>query len=122
MATSVPARGFGLPLRSALWHAALWTWLPALLPVGLGLLQGCDHCLSNYWRSLPIVPGVIGPVLLHLDGAWFFVVGGALALALCSLLALLLRELPPGVAWVPRVVVAGVVALQGIGFAMALRA
>ena len=122
MATSVAPRGLGLPLRTALWQAALWTWLPALLPVGLGLLHGCKHCLSSYCLSLPIVPGVLGPVLLNVDGVWFFVVGGALAITIYARLVLLLRELPRGYAMVARIVVAGVVALQGGGFAMALRA
>jgi hypothetical protein len=122
MESSTAVAPLGLPLRSALWQAALWTWLPALLPLPLGMLRDCDHCLASYAMSLPIVPGVLAAVLLRLDNAWFFVVGVAVALGLYALLVVLLRELPRGLAMVARLVVAAVVAVQAVGFAHALRA
>lgn len=122
MESSAAVPPFGLPLRAALWQAALWTWLPALLPLPLGMLRDCGHCLSSYAMSLPIVPGVLAAVLINIDDAWFFVVGGVVALGLYALLVLLLRELPRGCARVASIVVAVVVALQAVGFASALRA
>jgi hypothetical protein len=121
-ATATASRPFGMPLRAASWRAVSWLWLPALLPLPLGMLSDCSHCVTSYWLSLPIVPGVLAPVLLQLDNAWFFVVGGAVALGLYALLVLLLRELPRGYALAVRLVFAVVVALQAIGFAYALRA
>jgi hypothetical protein len=35
------------------------------------VLRGSDHAAAAYLLSLPIVPGVLVPVLCNLDGAWF---------------------------------------------------
>jgi len=112
----------GLPWRAALGHAAASLWLPVLLPVVTGMLRDCGHCLGNYLRSLPMVPGVLAAVLCGLDGAWFFAVGGAVTLLLFGVLLLLLRELPRRLGWVAQGIVAVLVLFEAVGFAMALRA
>lgn len=120
-ATAGPA-ALGLPWRAALGHAAATLWLPVLLPVVTGMLRDCGHCLGNYLWSLPMVPGALAAVLSGLDGAWFFVVGGAVTLLLFLVLFLLLRELPRRLGFVAQGITAVLIGLEAVGFAMALRA
>jgi len=119
-AAATPA--LGLSWRSALWRAAATVWLPTLAPIVTGMLSGCGHCATSYWLSLPVVPGVLLPLLLQLDDALFFVVGGLVALLLFALTALLLRELPAKAGYAAQAIVALAVAFESVGFAAALRA
>lgn len=100
---------------------ALVLWLPALLPLLCGQLRDCQHCVREYLALLPIVPGVIVPVLLDLRGAWWLVVGALPVFAMGFVLYLLWREAPRAVCAVAAVVVAVVVAAQGFGLCFALR-
>ncbi len=108
--------------RRAMLLAAASVWLPTLLPVVLGMLHDCGHCLCTWWLCMPMVPGALPAVLLQLEDAWFFVVGGAVSLALFGGLALVLRELPRPWSHLAQSVVVLAVAAQAIGFAFALRA
>lgn len=122
MTTGAAAPPLGLPWRRALVRAAATVWLPTLVPVVTGMLSGCGHCASTYWLSLPTVPGLLAPVLLQLDDAPFFVVGGLVALLLFALTALLLRELPAKAGYAAQAIVAIAVAFESVGIAMAMRA
>lgn len=112
----------GLPWSRALVRAACTVWLPTLAPIVSGMLSGCGHCATNYWWSLPTVPGVLAAALAGCDDAWFFVVGGTASLLLFALTSLLLRELPPKLGCAAQAIVALGVAAESIGFAAALRA
>ena len=112
----------GLPWWRALVRAAATVWLPTLVPVAFGMLRDCSHCATNYWLSLPTVPGLLAPVLLQLQDALFFVVGGLVALLLFALTSLLLRELPPKLGYAAQAIVALGVALESVGIAAAMRA
>jgi hypothetical protein len=116
------ANHLGLPARRALLHAAAALWLPALVPIVTGMLRGCPHCQESYLVSLPIVPGILAPVLLNLDDAPFVVCGAAVTLGLLAVLALLLYELPRGLALAVQIVAAVAITFEAIGFAHALRA
>jgi hypothetical protein len=112
----------GMPWRTALLRAATVLWLPPLVPVGLGLLADCGHCGATYLLLLPIVPGVLVPVLLGLDDAWFGIAGAAVTLALFGVVAVALRELPRALAIATQALVSAAVAFEAIGLAYALRA
>lgn len=103
-------------------RAACTVWLPTLAPVVTGMLSGCGHCATNYWLSLPTVPGLLVPALLQLQGALFFVVGGLVALLLFALTTLLLRELPAKLGYAAQAIVALAVGFESVGLAMAMRA
>lgn len=113
---------FGLGWRAALVRAALTVWLPTLVPIVAGMLSGCGHCASTYGRMLPIVPGVLVPVVAGLEHTAFVVVGAVVALALFALTALLLRELPRRLGYFAQGVVALAVAGEAIALAVAMRA
>lgn len=101
--------------------AAATVWLPTLLPVLVGTLADCGHCATSYWRSLPVVPGLLAPAALGLDDAAFFVAGGAATLALLGLVAMARREAPPWLVVVAQVAVALCSGLTALGYAHALR-
>jgi hypothetical protein len=102
-------------------QAALTLWLPVVVPLVTGMLRDCDHCLQNYLLSLPLVPGILVPVLLGLDDALFFVVGGAATL-LCFATVWAVLQLPSPWHRVLQVVVVLAVTAESIGYATALRA
>ncbi len=122
MNTADASSAVGRPWRRALVRAACTVWLPTLVPVAFGMLRDCSHCATNYWLSLPTVPGLLAPVLLQLQDVPFFVVGGLVALLLFALTALLLRELPPKLGYAAQAIVALGVALESVGIAAAMRA
>ena len=122
MSAAAASPALDLPWRRALVRAAATVWLPTLVPIVTGMLSGCGHCATTYWLSLPTVPGLLAPVLLQLDDAPFFVVGGLVALLLFALTALLLRELPPKLGYAAQAIVALAVAFESVGLAMAMRA
>lgn len=122
MNPAIAASSLGLPWRPALVRAACTVWLPTLAPLVAGMLSGCGHCATNYWLSLPTVPGLLVPALLQLQGAPFFVVGGLVALLLFALTALLLRELPAKLGYAAQAIVALAVAFESVGIAAAMRA
>lgn len=122
MSEAAAAPVLGLPWRRALVRAAATVWLPTLAPVVTGMLSSCGHCATTYWLALPTVPGLLAPVLLQLDDAPFFVVGGLVALLLFALTALLLRELPAKAGYAAQAIVALAVAFESVGLAMAMRA
>lgn len=108
--------------RRALALAGLTVWLPVAVPLVVGPLHECGHCVSTYLSCAPIVPGVLAPVLFDLRGAWFYVAGVLVALLLFGGLGLVLRELPRPGSVVAQWVVIVAVALQAYVFALALRA
>ena len=122
MNAAATAPQLGLPARRALVRAVLVVWLPALVPIATGTLRGCGHCLQSYLLSLPLVPGVLAPVLLGLDDAVFFVVAGVVTLLVFVVTALAVYELPRPLARVVELVVVLAVAFEAIGYANALRA
>lgn len=103
-------------------QAALTLWLPVLVPPVTGMLRDCSHCVQSYLQSAVLVPGILVPVLLRLDDAWFGVVGGAATLLLFACLWLLLLELPRRWGWFVQAVVVLAITFEAIGFAHALRA
>lgn len=110
------------PRAWVVWQSAVVLWLPACAPFALGPLHDCGHCAAKYGSVLPIVPGVLVPVLANLQDAGFFVAGALVTLGLFGVLYLGGRELPRGLLWGLRTIVALGVAAQGIGLAFALRA
>ncbi len=103
-------------------RAAAVSWLPALAPIVTGMLRDCGQCLQAYLLSLPLVPGILAPVLLGLDDTLFFVAGGAATLALFGGLTVALRELPRALGLALQATVVLGVAFAAIGYANALRA
>lgn len=102
--------------------AALTIWSPCLVPFVAGPLRECGHCVGTYAACLPIVPGVIVPVLWDFQGAWFFFGGAALfTLGLLGVLALVLREVPRPWSLAVQAVVALAIAAEAYGFASLLR-
>ena len=119
---TAPAAELGLAWRSAMVRAAATLWIPVLVPVVTGMLHECSHCQTTYLLCLPLVPGIVVPVLCNQDDAWFFVVGAVVTLAMFGVTALLLRELPRGLGHVVQAIVVLLIAAESIGFANALRA
>ncbi|MFY9343075.1 MAG: hypothetical protein WAT39_11330 [Planctomycetota bacterium] len=113
---------FGLAARAALLQAACTVWLPVLTPVVTGMLRGSTHAQQMYLLSFPLVPGILVPVLLNLDDAWFFIAGGVVTLALFAVVVLALRELPRKFGFAVQAVVVLAVAAEAIGYTNALRA
>ena len=101
--------------------AAITLWGPALVPLVTGMLRECGHCTQSYLLSLPLVPGIIVPVVLRLDDAGFFVVGGVCTLLAWSGLAVALQRLRRPFAAALQVAVVLAVAAEAIGFAKLLR-
>lgn len=106
------------------WHtgrrAALALWLPALLPFLCGPLTECGHCVRLYLLCLPLLPGFLPPMLLRLDGAWFFVVAALGTVTALVGLFVLLRAAGRHWRWVALVV--GVLAgVNALGLAAQLR-
>jgi len=107
--------------RRACVRAAATLWLPTLLPVLTGALADCGHCATSFWRSLPVVPGLLAPVAMGLDDAAFFVAGGAATLALFGVVVLALVEAPRWLAVAAQAAVALLSGLTALGYAHALR-
>jgi hypothetical protein len=101
--------------------AALTIWGPCLAPFVAGPLRECDHCVGTYAACLPIVPGVILPVLCNFQSAWFFVAAALVTLALLGVLSLALRELPRPWSLGVQAVVAVAIGAEACGFASLLR-
>lgn len=94
---TVPAAG-GSALRS-LARAAAILWLPAGLPLFLGPLSECGHCVRIYWMVVPIVPGFIARMVV--PDAVGIALAAVLTLLLLAGLTLALRRLPqPAARWV----------------------
>lgn len=110
------------PARGVLVRAAGALWLPVLVPLATGMLRGCGHCQASYLLSLPLVPGVLPPALVGLDGAAFFVAAGVVTLAAFAALAAALHALPRALGHVVAGLAAAAVAFEAIGYAHALRA
>jgi hypothetical protein len=102
--------------RRAFGLAALWWWLPVMVPALLGLLSGRVPCLGTYLLNTPFVPGIVPAVLSGAPGVWFFVVGGAASAAGFMLLSLMFREVPSPWIRVIQWAAAGVSAGQGFLF------
>ena len=118
-ATRVPPTERSWPRAFLL--AAVPVWLPTLTPFGLGMLRESEHAAASYAKCLPIVPGVLVPLLMELPGAWFFAVGGLATLVLASVLAVALRELPRPWSFAAQGVVALAVSAEAVGFASLLQ-
>ena len=118
-ATRVPPAERSWPRAFLL--AAVPVWLPTLTPYGVGMLRESDHAAASYAKSLPVVPGVVVPLLLELPGAWFFAVGGLATVVLASVLAVALRELPRPWSLGAQAVVALAVSAEAVGFASLLQ-
>lgn len=101
--------------------AALTSWGPCLVPFVAGPLHECSHCVHTYAVCLPIVPGVIVPVLCNLDDAWFFVAGALVALAVFSTLTFVLRELPRPWSLGVQAIAALAIGAEAYGFASLVR-
>jgi hypothetical protein len=110
---AAPSRG------QALLAAAVVLWAPVATPL---LVLGDWHGGAAYFHWLPIVPAVLAPALLHLDGVWFAVAGGIGTLLLFVMLFACERDLPLGLRWLVRAVAMLAVAAEAVGFAAALRA
>jgi hypothetical protein len=107
--------------RRALVGTAATLWLPTVLPLFAGPLRECDHCVGNYAALLPVVPGVLAPTLLQLDGATFGLVAGGVTLALFGIVYAFWRELPRWLLPVAVAIAASLIGLEAFGFAVALR-
>ena len=112
------------PVRSwprAAGLTAATLWLPCLVPFVAGPLGECRHCIATYAACLPMVPGVLAPVLIDAQSAWFFVFGGVVTLAMGAVVAVVLREMPWPWSLGVQVVVAVLIGCEALGFASLLR-
>ena len=96
-------------------------WLPCLLPVLLGMLRDCSHCLSTYAKLFAMVPGVLLPILLELEDGWFVLGGAGATLSLLVGLYLAARELPRPGLYALQVVVLVAVSVEATLLATLLR-
>ena len=119
---SASAAGGELPRswRRALWIAAGTLWVPTAVPLVLGMPGDSGGALRDYLLSLPLIPGIVVPVLCGLDGFWLVLAAALPALAAFGVLAVLARELPRPLLYVVQGVVMTLVACESIGFAYAL--
>ena len=67
----------------SLLRAVAWLWLPTLLPLAVGPLSECGHCVRTYLMLMPLVPGTVG---LMVRNAWGMVLAVLLSLALLAAL------------------------------------
>jgi hypothetical protein len=109
------------PRRRALGLAAATVWGPCLLPLLLGLLRDCSHCLATYAKLFVIVPGVLLPVLTEQNGAWFGAWGCAATLALLVGSYCAARELPRRWLYAIQASAVVLVGLESVALAYALR-
>ena len=119
-AAPVAAAPLRTPRRAAT-IAAATLWLPCLAPAFLGLLRDSSYCVSTYFKLFAMVPGVLVPVLMRLEGAWFGAAGGAVTLALLLGLYHAARWLPSRWLHALQALVMALVALEAIGLGYALR-
>ena len=119
---SVATEALPRPHRHALKLMALTLWLPCVVPILLGMLRDCSHCVQSYLLMVPLVPGIIAAVLLRLDD-FAFVLGAAVPTALIGYgVYLAARKLPRRpLGWIQGVV-AVVVASQAVVLCSWLRA
>jgi hypothetical protein len=82
-------------------------WLPTLLPLAMGPLTECGHCIRNYVLLMPIMPGIVAAMLVQ-------GVGGIVMSALVTVLEALVL-----VAWMRR---GGVLAWSGAGLVAVVNA
>lgn len=108
--------------KRALWIAVGTLWLPCLMPIVLGILRDCSHCMITYLQLFAIVPGVIVPVLLRLEDAWFGVAGAGVTLAALVGLYAAARQMPRAWLYALQVLVMLLVGLEAIALAQLLRA
>lgn len=45
-------------------RALLFLYLPQLLPLFVGPLTECSHCVASYWQLFVVLPGMVVRVLL----------------------------------------------------------
>jgi len=121
-AAQVAVEALPRPRRRALGIAAGTLWLPCLLPIVLGMLRDCGHCMETYLKMFAMVPGVIVPVLLRLEDVWFGVVAVAVTLGALGGLYAAAREMPRGLLYALQGVVMVLVGVESIGLVAALRA
>lgn len=108
------------PTWGRAWLLAAGTvWLPTLLPFVFGQLRD-GHVLQSYARMLLAVPGLLPAVLLGLQGTRCFVVAAATSLALCSLVAVAVRDGVTPMTRLMQGVVIALVAVEAFGFAYVL--
>lgn len=107
--------------RRAAAIAAATVWLPCCAPVVLGLLRDGSHGTNTYAKLFAMVPGVLLPVLLQLEGTWFGVAGSAATLALLLSAYQAARRLPRKWLHGLQALVMALVALEAAGLAHALR-
>ena len=84
------------PARWSAWkkpllRAALAWWGGTWLPLLLGPLGDCGHCVQIYLLTLPVQPGVIFAVILSCSGFEFGLVAGIATMALVAGSASLMR-------------------------------
>lgn len=110
------------PWRRALGLAALTLWVPALVPYWIGPLTESSHSIEAYTLLLPLVPGVIVPTVMRLDGVAWGAVGVLATLLMLGGLTLVLRRLSyPGSSIVQTITIL-LVSVEAFGFSMLLRA
>jgi hypothetical protein len=101
--------------------AVLVLWLPTLVPLWLGPLQGLSHgVVADYLRTVPVLPGVLLPVLLHAQGAWFWFEGAIATMTVFLVFSLAMRELPRPWSIALQAAVAGGVLAEAMVFAYLL--
>jgi len=101
--------------------AALLLWVPVLVPIATGMLRD-SYAFQTYLLCLPLVPGILVPTLLQLDGAWYMIVAGLATLLLFAVVCWLLSRLRRRPAIAVQVAVVLAVTFEAIGFANSLLA
>jgi hypothetical protein len=120
MTGTVPAAPAAPSTLRALGRAAAILWSPAVLPLFLGPLNECSHCVRTYGMLLPLMPGIVGRMVVR-DTAGF-VLAALLTLALLAGLTLALRRLPQRTARWLSLGVAAAIAAEALLLARLLRA
>lgn len=101
--------------------AALVLWLPTMVPLWLGPLADLSPgVVTNYLRTVPVLPGVLLPVLLQAQGAWFWFEGAIASMVVFLVFLLAMRELPRPWSIALQVAVGGTVLFESMVFAYLL--
>jgi len=113
-APSLPVDVLPRPRGRALLLAAGTLWLPCLVPMVFGMLSTTGNAPSMFTMLLPLMPGMLLPMLLRLDGLAFVVTAAVPALLLFAGVYFAARSLPRRTLYFVQVPVIALCVLQAV--------
>ena len=102
--------------------ALVTVYLPIAVPFAVGPLTECSHCVANYLRMSPIVPGCAIGLRFPGFGLLFYLVTGATTLALLAGCLTMARRLPIRALLMTQLLVMLLLTLEALALAVLLRA